>query len=59
MVLLQKKLTQFSKIENVRSIEKSSLELISNDFEALPLYYMKYFGSTDIDEVKRFLLYIN
>lgn len=49
--LLRKMFMQFCKMSDLSVLKRERIEVLANDFEQLPLYFLNYFGGTDIDEV--------
>ena len=49
--LLRKMFMQFCKMSDLSVLKREKIEVLANDFEQLPLYFLNYFGGTDIDEV--------
>jgi twinkle protein len=44
-------LMQYFKLSDLSLLSKEQIHLLANDFEDVPLFFLSYFGGTDIDEV--------
>ena len=49
--LLRKMFMQFTKMSDLSVLKREKIELLGDDFEQLPLYFLNFFGGTDVDEV--------